>query len=275
MTWEPTKIRWVSEVLATSTGPARVETDAGPAYAKLMGNPEGDHVLLCEWVGTRAAAWLGLPTFEVACLEVTVPELVTFPNGTVSATGPAFVARYQDGHPWGGTVEGLERVENPEVLSGLIVLDTWLLNCDRYRLRQGNLRRNTRNVFLSGQEARKGKLRLVAMDHTHVLTCGRELTRDLANISNTKDSNVYGNFPEFKRQVTSARVRLYTERLSTFTRKDAEGLLSQVPAAWEPAPDISQALVEFLDNRAKFVSETLIARLVEQDYLPRDVEVEG
>jgi len=76
--WSPTKIRWVNDTLESSTGASRVETDSGPAYAKLSGNPEGPQALFCEYVGTRAAAWLGLPTFEVAVIEVTETELVTY-----------------------------------------------------------------------------------------------------------------------------------------------------------------------------------------------------
>jgi hypothetical protein len=53
--WNPTKIRWVNDTLESSTGASRVETDQRPAYAKLLGNPEGPQALFCEWVGTRAA----------------------------------------------------------------------------------------------------------------------------------------------------------------------------------------------------------------------------
>jgi hypothetical protein len=52
--WAPTKIRWVNETLGSSTGAARVETDLGPAYAKLLGNLEGPQALFCEWVGTMS-----------------------------------------------------------------------------------------------------------------------------------------------------------------------------------------------------------------------------
>jgi hypothetical protein len=70
MVWQPTKIRWVNGTLESSTGASRVETDQGPAYAKFMGNPEGSQALFCDLVGTRAAAWLGLSTFEVAVVQI-------------------------------------------------------------------------------------------------------------------------------------------------------------------------------------------------------------
>jgi hypothetical protein len=53
--WKPTRIRWVGDTLDTSTGAARVETDQGPAFAKLMGNPEGPQALFCELLAWRDA----------------------------------------------------------------------------------------------------------------------------------------------------------------------------------------------------------------------------
>lgn len=84
--WNPTRIRWVNDTLETSTGATRVETDQGPAYAKLMGNPEGPQALFCDLVRTRAAAWLGLPTFDFGVVEVTDTGLVEFANGARSSS---------------------------------------------------------------------------------------------------------------------------------------------------------------------------------------------
>jgi hypothetical protein len=171
--WSQTRIRWVDRVLETSTGAARVETDSGAAYVKMVGNPEGSQALFCDWVGTRAAVWLELPTFDVAVVEVKEAGLVTYANGTTSAAGPAFAARAEAGNPWGGTEAELEVVENPDAMSGLVVLDTWLLNCDRFRPEAGRTRRNTRNVFLTARDASRGKLRVIAMDHTHCFVSPR------------------------------------------------------------------------------------------------------
>ena len=147
--WKPTQILWAEQPLDTSTGAVRVETDCGSGYAKLLGNPEGPHVLACEVVGTRAANWLGLPTAEFAVVNVDQAHLVEFKDGTRSEAGPAFCSRLHRGATWGGTAEELEIVENPEAISGLVVLDTWLRNCDRYL----PPRFNFRNVFFSEEGA--------------------------------------------------------------------------------------------------------------------------
>ena len=251
--WEPTKIRWVNDTLGSSTGAARVETDRGPAYAKLLGNPEGSQALFCEWVGTRAAAWLGLPTFAVAVVDVGTPGLVTYPDGSSSKVGPAFLARSQEGTTWGGVTKELDAVENPEVLSGLVVLDTWLLNCDRYRAEGLEVRRNTRNVFLSGEGASRGKFRLVAMDHTHCFTCGRELAKAIKHIDRVRDERLYGNFPEFRPYLTHEAVSRYTALLNGIDMQDVQALFQGIPSAWLPQPEIVAALMDFIGARASFV----------------------
>jgi hypothetical protein len=76
--WSPNRSRWVDRVLETSTGAARVETDQGSAVAKMLGNPEGPQALFCDWVGTRAAAWLGLSTFDVGIVDAAESGLITY-----------------------------------------------------------------------------------------------------------------------------------------------------------------------------------------------------
>lgn len=271
--WSPTRIRWIDRTLETSTGASRVETDQGSAYAKLLGNPEGSHALYCDWVGTRAAAWLGLPTFEVAVVEVTEAGIVTYSNGTLSQMGPAFVARAEPGSTWGGTEDELDAVENPDALSGLIVLDTWLLNCDRYRPEAGRTRRNIRNVFFSERDAGKGKLRVIAMDHTHCFTCGTSLTAGIRSIDRVQDSRIYGHFPEFRPFLTHGAVRRFSARLGELTKPVAESFVAGTPRAWDIRDDVRAALVDFLCDRAAFLAPRLRKMLVDQGVLQPELDV--
>jgi hypothetical protein len=272
--WTPSRIRWVDRTLGTSTGATRVETDEGPAYAKLLGNPEGPQALFCDWVGTRAAAWLGLPTFELAVVEVQEARLVTYDNGTESVAGPAFLAREDPGTTWGGTTDELDYIENSDALAGLIVLDTWLLNCDRYRPEGGRVRRNTRNVFLSQRGAGKGKLRVVAMDHTHCFTCGAPLTTAIRSIDRAQDTRVYGHFPEFRRHVTHVAVERFSLRLLELTRPVAQGFMDGAPRAWDIRDEVRGALGDFLRDRAVFLGERrLRAMLMDQGVLQPELDV--
>lgn len=53
--WRPTKLEFVGKGIETSTGVTRVETDAGEAYCKPIGNRQGEQVLACEWACVRLA----------------------------------------------------------------------------------------------------------------------------------------------------------------------------------------------------------------------------
>ncbi|MEZ4411300.1 MAG: hypothetical protein R3A52_33185 [Polyangiales bacterium] len=159
----------------TSTRPAKVVTDAGQAMVKLLGNPQGPHALAREWVGTRVAAWLGLPTFDMAMIEYTGDP----PIEEVPATaGPAIVLRFVEGHVWDETAEGLARCP-PEQIAGLVVADTWLRNDDRYGPPSAArpARVNPRNVFIAFTDDDR-RDDLVAMDFTDALRLDRGLSRD-------------------------------------------------------------------------------------------------
>ena len=64
--WPPTTFRRFAKTIKSSTAVARIVTDAGPAYIKALGNPQGPHALACDLVGARLARWFGLQTFEEA-----------------------------------------------------------------------------------------------------------------------------------------------------------------------------------------------------------------
>src|SRR4029077_16711675 len=91
---------------------------------KALGNPEGPHVLACEWVGTHLARRLGLPTFDFALLDVTTEDEIPLARGGKAQPGPAFITRKERGGPWGGGKRALRRLDAPRAITRLVVLDT-------------------------------------------------------------------------------------------------------------------------------------------------------
>lgn len=258
MSWGPTKVLRVWQVHPTSARTAHVQTDAGPCYLKGCENPEGPHILACELVGTRVARWFGLPTFDFAVLHLSGEDQLHFAESEEPGTGPAYVTRAETGTTWGGNARALEAVENPDVIAGLVILDTWILNCDRYRVRGNEIRRNHRNVFLSAKSAARGRFRLVAMDHTHAFSCGAELTASkLRRIELIKSVEVFGLFPEFIGFVTPSRVEPLIAKLESFTRDQAHPLVADVPGAWGWNATLGTAMQEFLVDRAHFLAGAL------------------
>lgn len=256
--WRPTRIERVVRVYATSTGAARVVTDAGLAVVKLPGNPSGPHALACELVGTRLARWLGLATFDLALLPYDgVPE-VTFGDGSRAHAGTAIALRHVVGTPWGADPEGLARVENPEAIAGLVVLDTLTLNKDRYYAHRQPVRENLGNVFLARDGAAAGRMRLIAMDHTE---CLRErsgmLKARIGRIDRVRDETVHGLFPAFIPHVTEAAVAPFLQRLRSLTPEEARSFTKEIPSDWEVTDAIRQAIEELLVDRARFLSTRL------------------
>jgi hypothetical protein len=219
--WVPNRVIRVIERRDTSTSPLLVMTDAGRAFVKTLGNPEGPDALVSEWIGTKLAAWLGLPIFDIAVVNYPKDLVFALTKGCETMAGPAFAARFVRGRAWDGTEEDLDCIANEETISGLVVFDMWTRNYDRYAAPN---RCNVRNVFLSEEGARKGRYQLLAMDHTECFRTGRPFSdRGLFGIDAVKDERPYGLFPAFRPKLSRKEVGCCLNRLG------CPGFLPRVP----------------------------------------------
>ncbi len=256
--WPPTAFSRYVESFASSSLVARVITDSGPAYLKAINNPQGPHVLACDWLGTRLASRFGLQTFDVAILNLVEGDEVPMNDG-FAQPGPCFVARAEQGEPLGGE-KVLASVANLDDIPRLIVFDTWVRNCDRYApgLGQGGrARMRLDNLFLSSEGAPEGKFILKAIDHGHMLTCGRELTTRLAHMDCVQDDLLYGFFPFFANYVTSEQILEAVERLRTADSVMWHDLLNSIPDEWQVSQEARDAIDRFLLERGRFLVDNL------------------
>lgn len=117
-TWQPqTVLRYVRTVRSSSRT-AFVQTDAGGAYLKAVNNPEGPHVLACDWFGTHLARRFGLPTFDMAVVPLTELDEIQLEANLWAGTGAAFVAREEKGQTMGGPSGRQALFTGPRPLSG-------------------------------------------------------------------------------------------------------------------------------------------------------------
>jgi hypothetical protein len=254
VSWAPAKIyEIVQDPLGTSTAPLVVTTDAGRAYAKVMGNPEGPSALACDLLGTRFASWLGLPVFDAVVLELPAELAVDLGRGCRAQPGPALLTRAVIGRSWDGGAEDLQLIRNPEALAGMVVLDTWLRNLDRFCERAR--RRNLGNVFLSEEDP--SGIDMLAIDHTECIRCGRELTLRQMHIDQEREAELYGLFPEFVPHVTRERAERYGTRLAACQEAVADMVLSEIPVAWLDA-SVRPELPGFCARRARHVSSHIM-----------------
>ena len=230
--WNPTEIRRYISSRESSTQVILVNTDLGDGYLKAMGNPEGEHALACEFVGTQLARWFDLPTLEFGIVNVTDADRLPFhrKGKGLAKTGPAFITKADPGEPWGGKKRELKRLVNPNDISRLVVFDTWVCNTDRYSHNEdGSVRRRIDNVFLS-ENAPAGKLLLRAVDHTHCFTSGREILAKNLGASLIRDNRVFGLFPEFETFLNRRAVREAAADLRQMTMATAKAIVSTIPA---------------------------------------------
>lgn len=259
--WHPkTFVQFVRHI-ATSTGPAEIETDAGRAMLKALGNKEGPHVLACEWVGTSLAAWFGLPTFDMVLLRIEPEDEIPLGHGRSAQPGTAIAFRWERGHTWGAKPVSLQRIDNPADISRLVVFDTWVRNCDRHPPNPETRRPNRDNVFFSEEGAAPGRFILKAIDHTHCLTCGRPLDKRVARIHWVKDAGLYGLFPEFVPLLDRARVKSAAARLRELDGGWVRKLLASLPTDWEISKETREAVAELVCQRAVFVADTIVDKL--------------
>ncbi len=252
--WQPRSILYTIRTLATATATVLVETDQGEGYLKAMGNPEGPHVLACEWVGTQLARRLDLPTFDFALIEVTGEDDIPFANGNKAAPGPAFISRRERGTAWGGK-RSLRKLANPEAITGLVLFDTWTRNCDRHPLDPTRRKPNRDNVFLSREGATAKRLLLKVMDQGCCFTCGRDLTAHVADISFIMEEGVYGLFSEFWEYLDRERLLAAVQNLRAIRPEEVRSIVESIPAEWDVSRAAREALMELIVRRAAFVSE--------------------
>jgi hypothetical protein len=264
--WQPTYIvRKVPQDIPSSTTPSLVVTDAGNGYIKMPVNPQGPAALVSELVGTMLADWFELPTFKYALINASPADLD--PESTDETEVTAFITMQELGEPWKGTAKELKRLSNPEVISWLVVFDTWVGNIDRYsvQLKHGepNPHRNDGNVFLSHETDPK-RLKIMAYDHTLCQIALISASSQTEIQGKIEDPAVYGNFPEFCKLIKRELVREAARKLLEFTDGESRRIVETIPDEWLTVPSTRSRLAEFVTGRALYVANSIERKLFPQ-----------
>ena len=271
--WQPTEVTLFIDHVDSGAGTLIVRTDAGLAYLKALGNPDGPHALVKDLLGTHLAAMLSLPTFDYSLIEVTdLDELPFFRDGNAEP-GPAFATRGEEGSVWGSDKRLLDKIDNSDAISGLVVVDTWLRNTDRYYLPKSRV--NWDNVFFSKESTERGKLSLRVMDFSHAIQFGGELTTSVMSIGNIRDEGVFGLFPEFRERLSRDAIGHYASILGDVSKSQIEDAVELVPKQWHLDSPVRAALSSYLLQRARFVAETIESRLFDPPQLTIDLSDGG
>jgi hypothetical protein len=283
--WRPTSIQRVIRTLSTSTYPVHVETDAGEGILKVINNPQGEHALAKDWIGTQLAQLLGLPTYDAAVIQVTADDDVALADGRKAKVGPALILRYEKGATLGGGTNSernvphiLAHVDNPSAIASLVVFDTWVLNRDRYGPdSEGPKRRiNRDNVWASREDASKEGFVLKSIDHSECFTLGRDISPKIASIEYSRFAGAFGLFPEFRSflnrpESLSQRQREVEEAVASLRKIRVEqvtDIVNSIPSEWQVDGPSRAALVSLLIERARYVSDNVSRWIWPEQNLP-------
>jgi hypothetical protein len=276
--WSPKRIERHERTLESSTRPSIVTTDAGRAYVKSVGNPEGLHALVSELVGSQLADQLGLPTLQFNLIQVDptqvqipldVDEEKPWSERTFALHGPGFISREVSASPWSGSGQELDKLINPDDLTRLVLLDTWILNIDRHPRRppddsRGGRRPNYDNVLLEDViHGRKLRSRLLAMDFTHAFAMRQGELRRRYDIGLVKNEGVYGLFPQFEPFIGEGAAAKACMDLREIVRAPAriDEVLGTIPKEWGADDGIRLALRSFLLERAAYLVDDFLTHL--------------
>jgi len=252
--WNPNYIERAIDERQSSTNVVIVETDIGQGYAKFIGNPAGEHCLASEYVCTQLAEWLGLPTLDYGLVGVDENlDSIRLYNGSMARSGPAFITRLESGDVWDGTKKQLSRVSNPDDISRLVVFDTWVMNRDR----KSRLMHLPNNVLLSTEQSEDGKVRIVAIDHTHCLTDTTGNSIDLNQLGSPDVKEVFGLFTEFRPFLDRTVIRSTAERLSSLDRSIVASIVKSIPVEWGVPRGTRQRIVNLLLKRAARTADAI------------------
>ncbi len=249
------------DTTATSTEALHIETDAGDAFIKAMGNKLGPHAMAKEFVATSLANWFGLPTFEYAIMVFSGEIELPLRNGRYAKPGPAFATKAEKGETWGSTSLELNDIINPSDITRIVVFDTWVLNCDRHPPNTETRRPNYDNVFLKYVDDKQTKKELIAMDHTHCFVCGDDINGKVNKIGNIKDNRIYGLFHEFEPHLNDVVVDKSLDDLSKLTKDTIQNIVSLVPKQWEVYGEASEALIALILDRSTYMIECFRSNL--------------
>src|ERR1035437_1899083 len=264
--WRPSLIRRLVDIKQTGTEVVEVVTNDGPGFVKFLGNPGGHHVLASEFVGTRLAGARGLPVLDWHVFEYDgVPE-IRLATGGMAQPGSAWSTRKVEGFVWSGDADDLGVLENPTDIAKLVLFDQWTLNCDRYRPAP-RPRQNLNNVFFSRENTSGGKLRLLAMDHTHLLPCGGELRANLASLQRVRDETAYGLFPGFKDIVRREDAIAAVAAMESVADGEIRTIVQEIQRDWQVDDNVREALIDFLLQRRIWLAPRFVTSLFPQNEL--------
>lgn len=224
---------------------------------KYKNNPQGDKVLINEWVASNLAKSLNLPIPECGLIMLSQQLLdindIFIPNTTTKLdAGLSFGSRYIDDLDANPTNYQMINLINPGVVPGMVVMDTWIDNPDRDE-KPGNLN----NIVVSPSNLRaKYTLRLI--DLGKISSCKWSASELISKINSRE---LRGHNRLFARLIPSRlSFEAYIVAVESISSEEIEAVVASVPEEWNLSKDEAIALIDFLNQRKMLVRQIIESR---------------
>lgn len=221
---------------------------------KYKNNPQGLRMLVNEWVASNLTQLLGLPNpgCSLIMLNEKLLEIANiFIPGTATKVqaGLSFGSRYISNADNNPTRYQMGRLDNADMIPGIIVMDTWIDNPDRDD-RGGNFS----NVIVSPSSVRS-RYTLHLIDLGKVGSSkwtANELTKRI-NTFNLRGCN------RLFAQLIPGRLAFqpFLDVLESVSAEEIESVVSTVPDEWNLNQEEAATLVKFLKQRKNLVREII------------------
>lgn len=279
MTWNPEEILLQLEAFDTSTGVARVSTRDGHAFLKTPCSDMGADALVRELVATIIGRAFGLPIPNWALFEIDRDELdieiYTGAKRRYAKDGIGFgsqsvgsMSRGVSVMEWAGDDATLKQTTNLDIVSRLVVFDTWVRNWDRYSKWNGHAHSNSQNLLIEMKATpRKDKpeTRLIPIDHTHSMHCPdlrlAALDESISDLDNIQDEMIFGLFPAFVSHIKQVYIEECCADLRYFSRAVIQDAISKIPSSWGVADKVKCNVETFLFERSRWLADNIAGLL--------------
>jgi hypothetical protein len=254
----------VSPAYQTSTLPILVKTDAGNGVLKIPAGCGGTDRLICEFVGSSLARWLGVPTpnFALIRTDSNFVEMMQEINAPLAEEADGFISQYEKLLRF--ELHIIPHVKNKDIFTQLVFLDTWIRNEDRYFKKTGKLSsRKFGNIALIEERQFSRSYIIKAIDHSEAFRyhSGRlDIVKHFGKQA-INDPHVFGLFPEFKQYRNWEVACQLTNRLMQIKESDVQNIFNQIPKSWVLDDKTKKAFIAFIVKRAAFVAENLTKNL--------------
>jgi hypothetical protein len=179
-------------------------------------------------------------------------------NAPLAEQADGFISQYEQSFPL--TPLSVKEVENKDIFTRLVFLDTWIRNADRFLKKSDG---SVNNIVLVENGQKRKPYTAKSIDYSEAFRDYSEKF-DLKNHFGEQainDPKVFGRLSFFDRHLDPHVAYEVAEQLRKVKADEIQAFLDEMPKSWDMKAKAKKAFVSFIVKRADIVSQTLVNKL--------------